>query len=116
MPTYSYECRYCGQAAERVQRVAQRHEGPRCCGWVMPLVIMAPAIRADNLDAKSYFDHGLGERITSRSQRKRLMAAHNLVEADPGNIKPHGAKGTVFSFAGQAASSVPASGAFARRD
>jgi hypothetical protein len=84
------------------------------CGQPAQRLISAPAVIADNLDARSYYDDGLGARITSRSQRKRLMREKGVEEV--GGSTRHGARGTIFSFKGRATTSVPASGAFARKD
>jgi hypothetical protein len=63
----------------------------------------------------SYYDDGLGVRVESRAHRKAVMRSKNLVEADKGNTRPHGARGTVFSFPGQATVSVPPSGGFVKK-
>jgi hypothetical protein len=61
-----------------------------------------------------YYDDGLGVRVESRAHRQAVMRSKDLVENDK-SVVPHGARGTVFSFPGQASTSVPPSGAFRKR-
>lgn len=111
MPLYNFRCPRCGDEWEQLARFEQI---VHCDGCSVPAqrLISAPTVISDNLDAKSYYDDGLGARIESRSQRKRLMHEKGVEEVGPSSNK-HGTKGTVFSFSGQTTSSVPPSGAFA---
>ena len=113
MPTYDYRCTRCGDEWEQMARISQI---VHCDGCQVPAqrLISAPAVQPDNYDAKSYYDDGLGARIESRSQRKRLMRAKGLEELG-GSANKHGATGTVFSFPGRTTSSVPASGQYVRK-
>jgi putative FmdB family regulatory protein len=114
MPMYDYRCAYCGDSWEQLARIEQTVYCDRCPETRAERLISAPAVIQDNLDARSYYDDGLGARITSRSQRKALMRAKGVEEVGRG-ANTHGSKGTVFSFKGQATSSVPASGAYAAK-
>ena len=110
---YDLQCPRCGDEWEQLARIEQAVE---CDGCHVPAqrLISAPHTIPDNLDAKSYDDDGLGVRITSRSQRKRLMREHSFEELGPSQNK-HGTTGVVYSFRGRTASSVPASGAYRRK-
>ena len=111
MPMYDVQCPRCGDEWEQLARIEQVVE---CDGCHVPVqrLISVPHTVADNLDAKSYYDDGLGVRIESRSQRKRLMRDRSLEEVGPSQ-NAHGTKGTVFSFPGRTTSHVPKSGAYA---
>ena len=113
MPMYDVRCPRCGDEWEQLARIEQVVE---CDGCHVPAqrLISTPHTIADNLDAKSYYDDGLGVRIESRSQRKRLMRERGLEELGPSRNK-HGTTGVVYSFRGRMASSVPASGVYRRK-
>mgnify|MGYP001598559743 CR=1 FL=1 len=113
MPMYDVQCPRCGDEWEQLARIEQIVE---CDGCRVPVqrLISAPHTVADNLDAKSYYDDGLGVHITSRSQRRRLMRERSLEELGPSQNK-HGTTGRAYSFPGQTVSSVPLSGAYLRK-
>lgn len=119
MPIYEYACPECHRVDERFvphrksanMRIVCPTSG---CNGVQQRIMSLPVIRPDSMPP--YYDHGLGEKITSRSHRRDVMRAKGLVEADKGNTTPHGTRGTVFSFPGQPAMSVAPSGFFAPRE
>ncbi len=106
MPLYDFLCND-GHTTEGIRGVAVTWIVCPTCGLPAERQISKPVIRTDSVDA--YYDHGLGERIESRSQRQRLMKASGLVEK--GTTEMSGAKGTVYSHPGRATESVPKSGA-----
>lgn len=79
------------------------------CASPADRLISRPAAVAPELTP--YFDRGLDAPITSRAQRRALMREQNVVEK--GTTTLHGTKGTLFSYPGQPAISVPKSGAYA---
>lgn len=110
MPLYDLECAACNLIEERLVRRSDPE--PVCaCGTPMTRLIAAPAAVAPELTP--YYDNGLGRMIHTRQERREHMQRYGLVEADKGNTPKHGAKGTIFSFAGEATRSVPKSGAYA---
>lgn len=79
------------------------------CGGPAPRLISLPA--RPLTDAPPYFDHGLDAIITSRRQRRRLMAQQGVVEK--GTTTLHGTKGTIVSAPGRATRGAAKSGAYA---
>jgi len=114
MPLYDYHCDPCDHTWEVLQRLADLPLGAGCprCGATARRLLPRPHIVADTFPAP-YDDIGLGVRIDSRSQRRRIMRDKGLEEL--GSTTKHGAKGTVFSFPGQPTTSVPPSGAYVKR-
>ena len=107
---YDYACPRCGPF-EAWARVADRH-ATRCpgCGALGTLQISTPTVLPDTVPA--YEDRGLGARIESRSQRRRLMRDRSLEEV--GGTQRHGARGTIVSLPGRATTQARPSGAYAR--
>lgn len=112
MPLYDVRCPSCAVTWETLGRVDAVIVCPTC-GRHAARLISAPVVIADNLDARAYYDDGLGAKITSRSQRRRLMRQKGVEEV--GGTRRHGARGTIFSFPNQATTSVPASGSYTRK-
>ena len=113
MPLYEFECVDCGTRAEVYQPMLHVEPLPfpcSACVSAMTWVPSCPTIRPDTL---GYYDEGLGKFLDSRSTRSRIMRDQGLEEV--GTSERHGARGTIFSFPGEAASSVAPSGAYARR-
>lgn len=110
---YDFSCPLCGDTWEQLARIEQV---VHCDGCEVPAqrLISTPSVHPDNYDAKSYYDDGLGVRIESRSQRKRMMRDRGLEELGPSANK-HGTHGTAYSFPGRTASSVPITGTYERK-
>lgn len=78
---YEYECKVCGNQTESVNRMADRHTGaPSCCDQQMNLYIGTPPM--------GYVDRSIfyrcpvtGEGVTSKKQRREIMAREGLVSA-----------------------------------
>lgn len=82
MPIYSYQCQ-CGEVIEQYNTVAGRHDGPVCkCGGETSLKIMptqlAPILGGGNWPG--YMCPVTDTFVTSRNQRRNIMAEHNLIE------------------------------------
>jgi putative FmdB family regulatory protein len=107
MPIYEYECGQCGAVQETIQPMQVAWIACYTCGQDAHRIMSLPVVRADSVEP--YYDHGLGTRIESRSQRQRLMKSENVVEK--GTTEMSGAKGTIYSHPGRATESVPKSGA-----
>lgn len=110
MPIYEYECPECPGRIEVLRASSSTHDEVCSCGRLMRRLISAPRLYLDSVP--TYYDHGLGTQIDSRSQRKRLMNTASLEEVGDRISHKHGAKGTVFSFPNLPSVSVPASGAY----
>lgn len=112
MPLYEYQCPSCDQIMESLQKPdVATIPCPTCPDWYAERIISLPTVRPDLVP---YYDDGLGARVESRAHRRQLMQQASLVENDA-PVRPHGARGTVFSFPGQATTSVPPNGAFAQK-
>jgi putative FmdB family regulatory protein len=112
MPLFDFECPKCGAIEEHVVRFDVTGRPCDACGSPTRRLMGLPVVFADSLDP--YYDHGLGTTVTSRTQKRNIMAEKSLAPSDK-KLSPHGTKGTIFSFAGQAATSVAPSGFYAKR-
>lgn len=113
MPIYEYECPHCRAQIEVLRASSATHDELCRCGHMMRRLISAPRVHTDSV--APYYDHGLGARVESRSQRKGLMKAAGVEESGDMTSRRHGAKGTLFSFPGQTVTGVPPSGAYRER-
>jgi hypothetical protein len=109
MPLYDFECPGCKVVWERL---AKPEQVVTCdgCHQVATRLIARPASYLAELTP--YYDEGLGQRVTSRAQRRARMKALSLEEV--GSSRLHGSRGTRFSFPGRTVEGVPKSGAYAR--
>lgn len=83
MPLYTYACPKCGAVDTEFNTVQNRHAGPTCCGEVMMKEITTAQI-ANVLGGGSFQGYKCpvtDQWVTSRQQRRNIMAEHNLVEA-----------------------------------
>ena len=83
MPLYTYACPKCGEKDTEFNTVQDRHVGPECCGAQMVLEI-TPTQVANVLGGGSmpgYVCPVSGDYVTSRKQRREIMARHGLIEA-----------------------------------
>ena len=113
MPMYDFHCPHCGDEWEQLARIEQVIHCDGCQASAQRL-ISAAVVHPDNYDTKSYYDDGLGVRIESRSQRKRIMRDRGLEELGASANK-HGTHGTAYSFPGRTASSAPVTGHYERK-
>lgn len=84
MPIYTYSC--CDQITEQYRRMADRLHGPECpeCGEPMRLKIVPTMVHVPSWDR--YICPVTRELVTSERQRKRIMAEHDLMDAN--DFKP----------------------------
>jgi hypothetical protein len=116
MPLHDFFCPACHTEWEGYVRwpewLAEWHKQQPCvCGAPGRPLLSRPTVRPDLVP---YYDDGLGARVLSRAHRRTLMAAASLVENDA-PVRPHGTRGTIFSFPGRTTESVPKSGAFKKK-
>jgi putative FmdB family regulatory protein len=67
MPLYAYECRRCGRTEDAFRQVDDRHNGPRCHGQAMFIVICPAAVQAD---LPGYESPTTGRWIEGRAARR----------------------------------------------
>jgi hypothetical protein len=67
MPLYTYECGQCERREDGFRHVDERHDGPKCCGQTMGLII-CPSYIQDDIPA--YVSPATGRVIGSRSARR----------------------------------------------
>ena len=78
MPLYEYKCG-CGKLDTQYRAVDARDRLPDCaCGCKMERVISAPYIQPDIRPFKNVANKG--EWITSRSQKREMLAKTGMVE------------------------------------
>jgi len=110
MPLYEYACEDCEIVQERLERYDDPVVPVPCiCGGIATRIISPPAKYPAEITP--YYDHGLGQRIDSRQQRRAEMARLGIEET--GTSHRHGTTGTIYSQPGAPAVSVPKSGAYA---
>ena len=81
MPLYTYKCPICDKTKEAYNVISARHNGPICCD-TMELVIMPTQI-ANILGGSAFPGYQCivtDKYVTSRKERRNIMAEHNLVE------------------------------------
>jgi len=83
MPIYSYKCSICGNITDQYNTIDGRKNGPNCnCGGNTSLTIqptqIAPILGGG--DFPGYQCPVTDKFITSRRERRNIMAEHNLVE------------------------------------
>lgn len=77
MPIYHVGCGVCG-AEDDVYRPVDRYDDlPACCGQKMSRLVTAPYVVTDIQPYRSMID---GTMITSRSQHREHLKAHNCIE------------------------------------
>ena len=109
MPLYDFECATCKVVWEGL---AKWNQVLACDGCGHSATRLMPRPSSYPAELTPYFDEGLGQRITSRQQRRDRMRALSLEER--GTTTQHGARGTGFSFPDRPVQAVPKSGAYAR--
>jgi putative FmdB family regulatory protein len=81
MPIYSYKCDKCGAVKDQYNSIANRKNGPDCCESMKLLIKptqLAPVLGGG--DFPGYQCPVTDKYVTSRRQRRNIMAEHNLVE------------------------------------
>lgn len=76
MPFYDYQCSVCKKETSRFKSIDDRREVYHC-GQRCILLISAPYIIPS---FKEHFNVGLGQKITSRHQKKEVMKRLNCEE------------------------------------
>lgn len=112
MPLFDYVCIACDAVHEHLARPGDVVRECDDCGGPAERQMGVPVVFADSITP--YYDHGLGATVESRTQKNKLMAEKSLAPSDK-PLAPHGTKGTIFSFSGQATTSVKPSGYYAKR-
>jgi hypothetical protein len=77
MPIYACACAQCGNEQDVYRTVAQYKDLPECCGEMMRRRVTAPYVMTDMQPYKSMIT---GEMISSRSQHRAHLKAHNCIE------------------------------------
>lgn len=86
MPIYEYMCIECGKEKDQFSKISERDTAiPECCGIQMARLISTPSVQADNTCYKSM---QTGEMITSRTQHKRHLKEHGLIEVGNESMDP----------------------------
>ena len=81
MPIYTYSCPVCDKQKDQFNTIAGRNNGPSCCE-AMELVIMPTQLQPvlGGGDFQGYQCIVTDKWVTSRKERRNIMAEHNLVE------------------------------------
>lgn len=82
MPTYTYKCKECGNVEEAFRSIDNRKDGPECCNEVMDQIIVPAHIQPvlGGGSFQGYMCPVTDTFVTSRKQRKEIMARHGMVE------------------------------------
>jgi len=84
MPIYTYRCNSCGSCQESINTIARRNDVPQCltCGGQTNLKIVPPRIAPilGGSDFPGYQCPVTDQYVTSRKQRREIIAQYNLVE------------------------------------
>ena len=83
MPLYTYACAKCGGNVEHFNTVENHAKGPECCGssMVQRIVPVNLGVVLGGGSFQGYKCPVTDQWVTSRQQRRNIMAEHNLVEA-----------------------------------
>lgn len=81
MPLYTYQCPICDTQKDEYNTVAGRHNAPICCEQ-MDLVIMPTQLQPvlGGGDFPGYQCIVTDKFVTSRKERRNIMAEYDLVE------------------------------------
>lgn len=81
LPLYTYKCPICDEVKDQFNTIAGRNDGPMCCD-TMELVIMPTQLQPvlGGGDFPGYYCVVTDKFVTSRKERRNIMAKHNLVE------------------------------------
>jgi putative FmdB family regulatory protein len=103
VPLYEYQCVACDALIESLQRREISVLACRVCGGPAGRLLSRPARIVSDLTP--YYDHGLGQVITSRAERARVMAQQGVIER--GTTRMDGARGTSVSAPGVVTRAAP---------
>lgn len=81
MPIYTYKCPICDKQKDQYNTIAGRHNGPMCCEVMEQLIVpvnIQPVLGGG--DFPGYYCVVTDKFVTSRRERRNIMAKHNLVE------------------------------------
>ena len=81
MPVYTYECFVCQKREDAYRSIADRYLGPDCHGRMNKIIVppmLQPIIGGGNFPG--YKCPVTDQWVTSRKQRRNIVAEHNLIE------------------------------------
>jgi putative FmdB family regulatory protein len=89
LPLYTYACPKCGTETTEFNTVANRAVGPMCCGSVTEKTLSAAnlGVVLGGGSFQGYKCPVTDQWVTSRKQRRNIMAEHNLIEAGDSSQK-----------------------------
>ena len=91
MPIYTYQCPICDKTKDDYNTIIGRHNGPMCCEPMEMVIVpvnLAPVLGGG--DWPGYMCPVTDKFVTSRNERRNIMAKYDLVEA--GDMKPSKAR------------------------
>ncbi len=78
MPIYTYECTACKAKDDLYRKMADRDSPALCaCGKAMDRIISAPMVTPP---MPEYYCVVTDQMVTSRNQRRNIIAEHQLIE------------------------------------
>ena len=77
MPTYTYSCEVCGTEKDEFRSIAERNNGPECCGEQMQKIITLGYVITD---MEPYYDENLETYVKSRQHRNEVMREHGVYD------------------------------------
>lgn len=89
MPMYEYECGTCGKHEDSPRCVAERDEGPECCGGRMARVFAVRGAVApnDNPGFQPAFGKTFSSKRQMRDEMRRLRNEHGIDMVEVGDQK-----------------------------
>lgn len=81
MPNYTYECPICKRREDAYRSIADRGNGPECHGQMRKIIV--PPMLQPILGGGSFQGYQCpvtDQWVTSRRQRRNIVAEHNLIE------------------------------------
>lgn len=83
MPTYDYQCDECCETQTAIRKIADRKNGPECCGKQTKQIIttsnIQPVLGGGSFEG--YKCVVTDEWVDSRKKRREIIAKHGLEEA-----------------------------------
>lgn len=82
MPLYTYKCDECGDVKDAVNKISNRKIGPKCCEQNMYQIIVPVNIQPvlGGGSFQGYVCPVTSKFVTSRKERRNIIAEHNLIE------------------------------------
>ena len=81
MPIYAYRCGTCGRDKDEFNRIADRDNGPECCGAPMAKRLTACMVQVPGGIDVDYRCPVSGEVVQSMRKRQYIMEKNDLVDA-----------------------------------